>query len=55
MPAETGEGSKGTLVTPAWRDLHYHQKQEEDKGAHGAIPLSDKIRHSLTDHHRRDS
>ena len=38
MPAETGEGAKGTLVTPAWSDLHDQQKQEEEKGAHSAIP-----------------
>ena len=38
MPSETGEGAKGTLLARAWSDLHDQQEQEEEKGAHGAIP-----------------
>src|SRR2546427_491370 len=39
MPAETGEGAKGTLLARAWSDLHDQQEQEqEEEGTHGAIP-----------------
>ncbi len=38
MPAETGEGAKGTLLARAWSDLHDQQEQEEEEDAHGAIP-----------------
>src|SRR5262245_43962651 len=53
MPAETGDGAKGTLLARPWSDLHNQQKQEEEKGAHGSIPLSDTICRSLTEHHYR--
>ena len=38
MPPETGKGAKGTVLASSWCDLHDQQEQEEEKGAHGAIP-----------------